>query len=55
MKLEHFYRPGPGSRLELARAYIPYQQYTNNYPLEEALAKGTFFPELWKPYRREGR
>ena len=55
MKLEHFYRPGPGSRLKLARAYIPYQQYMDNYSPEEALNRGTFFPELFQPYRGERR
>ena len=56
MKLEHFYRPRPGSgNLELARAYVPYQQYSKNYSPEEALNKGTYFPELWKPYRKGRR
>jgi len=54
--MEHFYKPNPGSsNMELARAYVPYQQYSKNYSLSEALNKGTFFPELWKPYRKKRR
>lgn len=37
-------------QLELARAYIPYQQYAKSYSDEEALHKGTMFPELYSPY-----
>ncbi len=56
MKLEHFHRPGPGTGdLELARAYVPFQQFSTNYSPQEALNKGTYFPELYKPYRRERR
>lgn len=35
---------------ELAKAYIPYQEYKASFPPEEALDKGTAFPELYKPY-----
>ena len=35
---------------ELAQACVPYQQYTASYPPEEALEKGTMFPELYRPY-----
>lgn len=36
--------------VELARAYIPFQEYTKSWPPEEALNKGTMFPELYRPY-----
>ena len=36
----------------LAHAYVPIQQYTRSYSLEEALQKGTLYPELWMPYER---
>lgn len=35
---------------ELAKAYIPSQEYKTNFTPEEALDKGTAFPELYKPY-----
>ncbi|MGB9887783.1 MAG: spore coat associated protein CotJA [Moorellales bacterium] len=42
----------------LARAYIPFQEYTRRHSPEEGLRKGTIFPELYQPYRvgrnREG-
>jgi len=54
MKLSNYYDPGPGmTNLELARAYILFQQYTESYSPEEALEKGTLFPELYRPYRRQ--
>lgn len=40
---------------ELAKAYMPYQQYSASYPPEEALEKGTMFPELYRPYHKEDR
>ncbi len=36
--------------LELAQAYIPYQPYVGMVPLEEALKRGSLFPNLYKPY-----
>ncbi|MFU0801326.1 MAG: spore coat associated protein CotJA [Xylanivirga thermophila] len=36
---------------ELARAYIPYQQYTRSFSPMEALKHGTMFPELVRPYK----
>lgn len=33
-----------------ARAYIPYQTYMMEYPIREALMRGTLFPELYQPY-----
>lgn len=35
-------------RAELARAYVPYQLYEKILPAQEALSKGTVFPELVK-------
>ncbi len=44
--------PGPGmGSMRLAHAYVPYQYYSNSYPPEEALRKGTLYPELYMPYR----
>lgn len=36
---------------ELAKAYVPFQIMNQTYSQEEALKKGTLFPELYKPYR----
>jgi hypothetical protein len=35
-------------RPELATAYVPYQLYSKIMPAQEALRKGTVFPELVK-------
>lgn len=35
---------------QLARPYFVIQTYTNIYPLEEALRRGTIFPDLYQPY-----
>lgn len=37
-------------QLELARAYIPFQQYTVSFSPQVALERGTMFPELYRPY-----
>lgn len=37
-------------KCELARPYIMNQTFTKTYPLEEALMRGTIFPDLYKPY-----
>lgn len=34
----------------MAHAYVPYQYYAQSYPIDEALDKGTYFPELYQPY-----
>ena len=47
---ENFARTRYPEGLELARAYIPYQQYTKAWSPEEALERGTMFPELYRPY-----
>lgn len=39
--------------LELAEAYIPYQQYTTSLSPMEALHAGTMFPELIRPYDKK--
>ncbi len=41
--------------IQLARAYVPFQRFTKNYSPQEALKKGTLYPELWMPYRPGGR
>jgi len=38
------------SQKRLARAYVPIQQYGRIFSPEEALMKGTLFPDLWSPY-----
>lgn len=35
----------------LARAYVPFQYMNQVYSSEEALKKGTLFPELYMPYK----
>lgn len=36
---------------QLARAYIPWQRFTTKWSPAEGLARGTIFPELYKPYK----
>jgi len=38
-------------RRELAQAYVPFQMLHDIFYPEEALMKGTLFPELYFPYR----
>lgn len=40
---------------ELARAYIPFQRAGTMYHPEDALKKGTVYPELYRPYKHSGR
>lgn len=42
--------------MALAMAYVPWQRWTETYPLDEGLAKGTIFPDLYLPFegRRKG-
>ncbi len=48
--------PGPlrgqtmGYLGELARAYVPPQMFSRVWSPAEGLAKGTIFPELYRPY-----
>lgn len=39
--------------MALAMAYVPWQRWTETYPLEEGLERGTIFPDLDMPF--EGR
>ncbi|GEA15827.1 hypothetical protein E308F_20710 [Moorella sp. E308F] len=36
---------------QLARAYVPWQRFTNRWDPMEGLARGTIFPELFQPYQ----
>ncbi|MDK2820196.1 MAG: hypothetical protein PWP31_161 [Clostridia bacterium] len=38
---------------ELARAYVPWQRFTKKWDPMEGLTRGTIFPELYKPYKRD--
>lgn len=39
-----------GMPMMLAHAYVPWQYYDNAFSPQEALMKGTLFPELWGAY-----
>lgn len=41
-----------GNKLELARAYFLIQKYSEGYNPEEAMMKGTMYPELYRPYEK---
>ncbi len=43
-----------GNRI-LAVAYVPIQRadFSETFPIDEALCKGTIFPELYMPFCRE--
>lgn len=56
---ECFPQPGyPGAQpgyhgempIALATAYVPPQVFRDMYNLQEALNRGTLFPELYRPY-----
>jgi hypothetical protein len=49
-KHENEKKPKEIKKMELAKAYVLDQPYTKLYPPEEALEKGTIFPDLYKPY-----
>lgn len=40
---------------QLAAAYVPIQHYTVSFTPPEALKKGTMFPGLFSPYRKDDR
>ncbi len=42
-------------QLQLAQAYIPFQQLNYIYQPEVALEKGTVFPELYMPYESNAK
>lgn len=44
------YGNGAMPDMQLATAYIPYQMYGTTYSPAEALARGTLFPALYRPY-----
>ena len=44
----------PLDELPLTMAYVPMQQYGNVYEVENALEKGTLFPDLDKPFLGRG-
>lgn len=48
-------RDGRKRRIRLARAYVPRQPFTGMFPLNEALKKGTLFPNLYIPYSTKSR
>lgn len=35
----------------LAEAYVPWHKYGRTFSPEEALEKGTIFPNLYRPYK----
>ncbi|HEY8392654.1 MAG TPA: spore coat associated protein CotJA [Capillibacterium sp.] len=43
----------PADRMRLARAYVPFQIFSQRLSPMEGLLKGTIFPELYFPYRRQ--
>ncbi|MCI8418380.1 MAG: spore coat associated protein CotJA [Lachnospiraceae bacterium] len=43
-------KPGFSEKFPLAMAYVPWQQWMQTYDLDRALAAGTIFPELDKPF-----
>lgn len=59
MNKNHESKSMPVGKWELARPYIINQPFTKIYPLEEALMRGTIFPDLYKPYisteKKEGK
>jgi hypothetical protein len=42
-------------QMRLARAYVPFQIYSERLNPMEGLMKGTIFPELYFPYREHKR
>ncbi|GFN36875.1 spore coat associated protein CotJA [Tepidimicrobium xylanilyticum] len=42
-----------GREKQLARVYIPFQIMNQVFSPSEALMRGTLFPELYMPYRKE--
>lgn len=45
----------PNDQMRLARAYVPFQIYSEHFKPMEGLLKGTIFPELYFPYRKNHR
>ncbi|MCT4595905.1 MAG: spore coat associated protein CotJA [Anaeromicrobium sp.] len=44
------YMKEPKNKPVLARAYVPFQRLDKTYHPEEALMRGTLFPELYSPF-----
>lgn len=42
-------------KARLGRAYVPFQVWGATFPWEEALHRGTIFPELFFPYEPHER
>lgn len=55
MKQNNYFEQSSSRDKNLARAYVPFQYMNQVYSPEEALRKGTIFPELYKPYEFNGR
>jgi len=49
------YPPNMSPDMDLARAYVPNQVMGKVYSPQEALRKGTLFPELYMPYKYDKR
>lgn len=47
--------PNPEMGFQLARATVPFQMLCDVYSPNEALCKGTLFPELWMPMQVSSR
>lgn len=46
------YMPNKMGNMNLAETYVLDQPYIEKYPLDEALRKGTLFPNLYRPYMK---
>ncbi|NLM38343.1 MAG: spore coat associated protein CotJA [Firmicutes bacterium] len=42
-------------QMRLARAYVPFQIFSKRWEPMEGLRRGTIFPELYFPYRKDKR
>lgn len=47
--MSHGMLPVMPEEIVYARAYVPFQYYHNAFSHQEALMKGTLFPELYQP------
>ncbi len=47
----NYNKPSMRPKYKLAHAYVPYQYLKNVFRPNEALCKGTLFPELYMPYK----
>lgn len=53
---ENVHQPQNMQPMALAMAYVPWQKWTEVYPYDEGLKKGTIFPDLNLPFegKRKG-